>query len=162
MADPLKDMIRSLYRGAGFDEETINRKIEGDLKEVPCDLLMGRTPRYAMQTLGGDWGRAMIDENFWVHQWKSRRSLVPGLVVVDDVRYDNEGEAVWDLGGLTVEVDRGLDPVLTGEASAHASENGIKPELVHFTIDNSGPPASLYEALSEIVYVHYYGDEAHE
>ena len=31
--------------------------IEGALKEVPCELLGGKTPRYAMQTLGTEWGR---------------------------------------------------------------------------------------------------------
>jgi hypothetical protein len=48
-AGPLKAMLRAL----GLDE----REIEGDLKEQPCQLLAGHTPRRAMQTLGTEWGR---------------------------------------------------------------------------------------------------------
>ena len=42
-AKPIKDMMRTL----GLDD----RHIEGHLKEEPCDLLDGETPRWAMQSL---------------------------------------------------------------------------------------------------------------
>jgi hypothetical protein len=43
-AGPLKSMCMAL----GLTEA----HIEGHLKEVPCELLCGQTPRHAMQTLG--------------------------------------------------------------------------------------------------------------
>lgn len=116
-AGPLKDMLR----GFGLTE----RHIEGDLKEVPCDILGGKTPRYAMQTLGLEWGRDIISPSLWVDAW-SRRAAT-GLVVCDDCRFPNEAAAVRALGGIIVRVVR---PGLVG-GSEHASEsgqNGIEPD----------------------------------
>ena len=56
-ADPLKNMLRAI----GLTDQ----HIEGDLKEVPCDMLLGQTPRHAMQTLGTEWGRGCIGGEFW-------------------------------------------------------------------------------------------------
>ena len=61
MAEPLKSMLKAL----GLTEQ----QIDGDLKEVPCELLGGKTPRHAMQTLGTEWGRDLISQNLWVKAW---------------------------------------------------------------------------------------------
>jgi hypothetical protein len=101
-AGPLKDMLRVL----GLDD----RHLYGDLKEAPCDLLGGVTPRAAMQTLGHEWGRETVYPNIWVDTAK-RRALdilkYEGRVVFDDVRYSNEAAAIKDLGGVTVRLFRG-------------------------------------------------------
>ena len=47
-ADTIKDMLRVL----GLSDE----QLDGNLKEVPTDLLYGKTPRWAMQSLGTEWG----------------------------------------------------------------------------------------------------------
>lgn len=107
-AGPLKAMMRQL----GLTDE----HIEGALKEVPCALLGGKTPRYAMQTIGTEWGRDMISPSLWIDVWKERvKSL--DLVVTEDVRFPNEAEAVRALGGVLVRIERGdtFKP-------AHASE----------------------------------------
>src|SRR5262245_6513313 len=61
-AGPLKNMMTCL--------QLTDAEIEGMLKEQPCDLLCGKTPRYAMQTIGTEWGRALIGEDLWVNAWK--------------------------------------------------------------------------------------------
>ena len=58
-AQGLKEMMRAL--GLTDDE------IEGVRKEMPCERLNGRTPRYAMQTLGTEWGRTHMGQDFWVN-----------------------------------------------------------------------------------------------
>lgn len=121
MASPLKDMLRAI----GLTED----HIEGQLKEVPCDLLMGQTPRHAMITLGTEWGRDIIHPDLWVTIAKSRiaTALASGLsVVVDDVRYDNEAEVIRDLGGVVVALERGA-----GRSIAHKSEAGVKADMTH-------------------------------
>lgn len=95
MADPLKNMLRVF----GLTEE----EIEGSLKEVPCDKLCGSTPRWAMQTLGTEWGRNCLGRDLWVEAWlreveKSTRSVV----IVDDVRFFNEAVTVQQNGGHLV------------------------------------------------------------
>ena len=121
-ADPLKNMLRSLYRDAGLDDETIERKLEGDLKEQPCEVLRGKTPRQAMRWLGTEWGRDLIAPDFWTELW-ARRAFPHRNVVVEDCRFDNEAEAVRRAGGLVVAV---LRPSLDAAADGcHVSEAGI-------------------------------------
>lgn len=127
-AGPLKDMMRAL----GLTEA----EIEGDRKEVPCDLLCGATPRHAMQTIGTEWGRMLIHPDLWVRAWE-RRASTGGLVVADDCRFLNEAAAVRRLGGAVIQIFR------TGqEANAHASEHqGIKPD--HIIVNDADVPALL-------------------
>lgn len=140
-ADGLKDMLRALGMSDGW--------IEGDLKETACPTLLGHTPRYAMQTLGTEWGRKCIGEDFWVRYWTQRvrgrqaTSMARGIVV-DDVRYLNELDAVAGLGGRLWWVERpGVRP-----ASTHSSEHGLVGELARFeAIRNGGELAGLADII---------------
>jgi hypothetical protein len=99
--DPLKKMMRALG--------LTTRHVDGDLKEKPCALLDGQTPRWAMQTIGTEWGRKLISENIWVKAWEktARKALKKGTsVVADDVRFQNEVDAIYALGGVMIRVDR--------------------------------------------------------
>lgn len=113
-AGPLKDMMRAI----GLTED----QIEGAFKEKPTAYLCGKTPRRAMQTLGTEWGRKCIGEDFWVGIWAIRVATVlkqGGRVVVDDCRFANEAVAIRKLGGDILEVvGRG------GIAGGHESERG--------------------------------------
>lgn len=116
-AGPLKAMMAAL----GLTHE----QIEGREKETPCDLLGGKTPRYAMQTIGTEWGRDLIANDLWVRAWKAAVAAIPAgvPVVVDDCRFPNEAEAVQAAGGILVRVDRPG----AGTASIHASEQHALP-----------------------------------
>jgi len=110
-AGPLKAMIAAI----GLDE----RHIEGALKETPIEELCDNTPRYAMQTLGTEWGRKCMGEDFWVNLWRDNASRHT-RVVVDDCRFPNEARAVKAMGGVIWEITgRG------GIAGGHESERGI-------------------------------------
>jgi hypothetical protein len=123
-AGTLKKMMVTL--GLSLDE------IDGDRKEKPCALLCGKTPRHAMQTIGTEWGRDLIGEDVWVNAWKHAVSKLPETanVVVDDVRFANEAQAIRDMGGIVVLVERGITS--TGN---HASE-AINFET-DFVLDNT-------------------------
>lgn len=106
-AAPLKAMLRAFYGACGLTEDEIERRIEGDLKEEPCALLGGKTPRFAMQTLGTEWGRVMIAPDLWVNAWANRAANeIEGgrRVVCDDCRFENEAEAIHTLDGKIVEI----------------------------------------------------------
>lgn len=98
--------------------------------------LPGRTysPRYLAQTLGTEWGRA-IDTEFWVHVTESLiHRDAPSRVVITDVRFDNEAKWIQRQGGLVIEILRpDAAPV-----NQHASELGVHPNLIDFTIVNDG------------------------
>jgi hypothetical protein len=109
LADPLKNMLRSLLRDAGIDGVTIERCLEGDLKEVPLEVLCGRTPRHAMMTLGNEW-RDLLDNKLWsyIAKGKIKDLLAKGKrVVVDDIRYPFELDILGELGATRWAVTRG-------------------------------------------------------
>lgn len=100
-AEVLKNMLRTL----GLTDE----EIEGDLKHEPSLILLGATPRWAMQSLGTEWGRNCIDEDIWAYAWKRRVSdiIADGAyarrgVVVDDCRFLNEARFIRDFHPSTI------------------------------------------------------------
>lgn len=108
-AEPMKNMLRAYFSCCGLSDFDIDRRIEGDLKETPDDLLCGKTPRYAMQTLGTEWGRALIGESIWSDAWTTRakEAVLSGQnVVTDDVRFDTEEAEVRKLDGIMIKVVR--------------------------------------------------------
>ncbi len=135
-AGPLKSMMRALGLG--------EREIEGDLKEAPCRLLGGKSPRQAMQLLGTEWGRDLIHPELWVNVAMANAAAVldqGGRVVFDDTRFPNEVAAVRDMGGKVFRVTRpGVGPVNT-----HASDNIRLPHDLE--IFNSRSIAGLQEAV---------------
>lgn len=146
-ANALKEMLRTLLRYRGADEAMIERMIEGDLKEVRASLLGGRTPRYAMQTLGTEWGRDVIDADLWVDtETAAILARKPAKIVFDDVRYPNEVAAIRRLGGEIWRVSRTIadhEHAKSGVAAAasHPSESlGAIPDRL---LGNYGYRAEL-------------------
>lgn len=113
--------LKAMMRTIGLND----RHIEGDLKEVPSKLLCGKTPRYAMQTIGTEWGRDLIGPDLWPNIWFDTACDVldqGGRVVVDDCRFANEAARVRELHGVIYEL-RGRG----GIAGDHVSES-YRPE----------------------------------
>lgn len=117
-AGPLRAMLRALGLTA--------RELEGDLKERPSRLLGGKTPRWALQSLGTEWGRDCIDPDLWVRAWAAAIEGKP-RVVVDDVRFANEVAAIRHLGGRVARIVRPrLAAILTDR---HAMANAAHPHI---------------------------------
>lgn len=140
-AYPLKSMIAAL----GFDRSVLDGPAAG--KELPLDVFGGRTLREAMQTLGTEWGRAQFGEDFWI------RMLARGLdglsaVVADDVRFENEAQAIHDRGGIVVRLVR--DGAGSSVGSSHVSEqlDHIKTD---FEIHNDLSIDALERALPGLI-----------
>lgn len=109
MADPLKNMVRSLLRDAGIDPSTIELYVEGDLKEVPIPELGGTTSRRLMMTLGDEW-RNMHGHLLWANIATAKIASLLALgkkVVVDDIRYPFEIEAMSKFNPFKLAVTRG-------------------------------------------------------
>lgn len=139
-AAPLKAMLAAL----GLAPE----EIDGPARNRPHPLLRGRTPRHAMQTLGGEWGRGLIAPDLWValaSQAIVRQRAAGCDVVVDDCRYPDEAEMIRALGGEVVRIVRSPPPsdALWGPESRHASERPLPAGLVRAEILNDGAPALL-------------------
>jgi len=139
MSGPLKDMLRAI----GLTD----RHIEGDLKEVSCDLLCGKTPRYAMQTLGTEW-RNLIGVKLWSNIWLDRARNRPAHVclVTEDVRFPHEVEAIRDVGGVIFKIVRPGNALNVGQ---HPSESYDLP--FDLLISNDGNLNRLFSQVDRVM-----------
>lgn len=143
-AAPLKGMLANFLQNCHLDTITIDRMLNGDLREESTPYFCGRSPRYAMQTLGTEW-RELIHKNLWVETWTRDVQAVMECgvdVVVDDCRFLHEAERVRQLKGKIVRINRA--GYLT---SLHPSEfefTKIKPDCV---VINNGTKESMFNQL---------------
>jgi hypothetical protein len=116
-------------------------------KEAPRAELGGKSIRFLLQTLGTEWGRVQMHQDFWVDMWMQGRTHFDHAVA-DDVRFINEERAIRQLGGVLVRVDR----LGAGSKSggAHSSENVhlLKPDYI---IQNDGDLDDLEDAVAQLV-----------
>lgn len=143
-AGPLKDMVRALLAGMGFDNRTRERMVEGDLKENPVPGLGGTTPRMLMQTLGTEWGRKAVEDGLWVNIALSKAASlrdndVP--VVIDDLRFPNEYAALRAAGATIIKVTR---PGITAN-STHGSEGLLDGHYFDLELVNDGTVRDLQQ-----------------
>ena len=100
--------------------------------------------RRLLQTLGIG-ARHVFGEDFWVNQ--ALRPGLPEKVVVTDVRFPNEMQAIWALNGKIWRVERpGIGPV-----NDHISEHAIKDEPVDLHINNTGTLEDLEKTVHNLM-----------
>lgn len=93
MADVLKDMLKAMG--------LTHAQVDGCEKEIPLAILGGKTPRYAMRTIGTEW-RNMISRRLWSDIIYERiKMLSVGhsdlRVVIDDCRFPHEVDTFPDM-----------------------------------------------------------------
>lgn len=119
-SQPMKDAVKALY---GWNDLVL----ETDLKDVP-DPTWGITPRQAMVHMA-ETTKKLVSEDFFVHrlfhQWNGES------IVITDVRFDNEVQAIHHFGGITIKIER-------ADVPRHEFEDGIDDLKTTRTIKNSG------------------------
>jgi hypothetical protein len=133
-ADPLYECISVI---TGISVAGLQQR---DAKEAVIPWL-GKSPRQMLQTLGTEWGRETVNPHIWIRIAIER--AIPHLatgrgVVITDVRFDNEAQAIVDAGGEVWRVIRPGWKCLDDGTAAHQSEAGVSEHLIARTIDNSG------------------------
>lgn len=133
-AKPLKEVCHILFGGteANWYGDFKNEKLP------EWSLLLGEgfsTPRRILQTVGADLFRDKVYHDFWV--LVARRYIADifqneqcGLVVIDDVRFDNEAEMLRneDYNTTIVKITRDTD----APKDSHASERGVTGHLIDY------------------------------
>lgn len=76
--------------------------------------------------------REVLGESTWVDHALDKAERIGGRVVITDVRFDNEAQAIRDRGGVVLRVTR---PGV-GAANDHVSERGVSDDLVDLTVGN--------------------------
>lgn len=131
LAGELRRLVE--FRGGEFHEKPFAGPLKAMLAVIgvstlekdknAVDARFGVSPRILMQTLGTEWGRK-INPDCWLNVWRSQLPST-GLVVVPDVRFENEAHAIRELGGTLIHVTRPVTADMLA-VPAHASEAGIK------------------------------------
>ena len=131
-ASPLKRMLSAL----GVSD----RHLYGtpDEKEEPLGILGGKSARQAMQLLGTEWGRDAICADLWVRAWHVAVSKKAGwLIVADDLRFQNEADAIKALGGVVVCVLKKPAALATSDlTNLHRSQEFFKIPRDHIIVND--------------------------
>lgn len=135
-ADPIYDAVSAI---TGLSRRQL---ADRSLKEQPIEWL-GRSPRELLQTLGTEWGRNIVHDEIWIRRAMKRASEARGLVVITDVRFDNEADAIHRAGGDVWQVRRPG----AGIPGGHSSEAGVSDHLIDLRIDNHGTVCDLAAAV---------------
>lgn len=124
-AGPIKEMLKTL----GLSES----QIEGDDKNQNSDLLCGNSPRYAMQTLGTEWGRTLIGKSIWSNIIMDKIEESTDHIVCDDLRFISEYE---DMLYLNPTIIRVYDKKTRNNDLTHGSESEINEIPADLIIEN--------------------------
>lgn len=141
-ADSLKETCRAAF---GFTQE----QLYGSEKMI-VDAYWDMTPVEALQKVGTNLFRDGFDEDFWV---KSAVKKINKLrrVVISDVRFPNEVEAIHDLGGIVIRVDRPNRPD-TGRDPNHPSETALDGiEYYDSLILNDGTLSEYHDKIGQTI-----------
>lgn len=112
MGQAIKDMLRVL----GLTEDELTGPPE--IRASPSTRLAGKSPRFAMQTLGTDWGRMMISPCIWADALARRLELMNDdsgrRIIIDDLRFPEDFAVLERMGGVLVRIRR---PTVSRERS---------------------------------------------
>jgi hypothetical protein len=151
-ADGLKAMLGSYLFLYGHSAEEVDYMLENPIgKELPTEALMGQTPRWAMQSLGTEWGRKLIHDDLWWSLMRKRLLLAKEQnknVVITDLRFLNEAMLLYSLGGTVIRITRP-----NTVAGFHQSEKELDLIVPQYTIANNGTTEELLSKVSSILKV---------
>ena len=129
LASPIKNMLSAI----GIDEPS------RELKETQLEGF-DFSYRKAAQTLGTEWGRA-VDKDLWLKLGRQRWRGCKTSLVITDVRFDNEAEAIITDGGVIWEITGRSYNI--GGVAGHLSERGIDEAFVSAKFINTGTKEDL-------------------
>lgn len=162
------DLVYGAVSGATLFSTTFIK--DNKKRQVP-GLPEGITFRKLLQTMGTEWGRQQVCDDFWVRMWKiSVNNYLASLsghhgvgtqgIIVDDIRFVNEIMAVHELGGVVIycqlETAQDAEPQL----DLHVSETSIGPSQCDSLVMNDfGSPhfadgffhTGIMAALNEVI-----------
>lgn len=120
-ADPLRLAASAIF--ALSVESFTDRALKEEVVEY-----WGISRRDMCQLLGTEATKPVFGDNIWLKRWFLSYSAVRDTdhVVVPDVRFDVEAEAIRRLGGVIIHIVR-PGAGLLGAAGEHSSEAGVTP-----------------------------------
>lgn len=99
----LKTMLESYLQYVGV--ENTKDYTDGLFKNHRSRYFCDKDFRHIMQSLGTDWGRNMVGQDFWIRAWNMKIKNLE-RIVVSDVRFPDEVETIRDKGGIIIKIHR--------------------------------------------------------
>lgn len=130
-ATTLKQMTETFLHHTGMSPLERTQRVYGSRKEEVIPSL-GVTTRHIMQTIGTEWGRDCIDPDVWVRVTLSKAANLMkhgNSVVIDDLRFPNEYDAIHAAGGDTWRIVRPDARVTVSHASEGQLDGVQMPEI---------------------------------
>lgn len=140
-----KDFVCSILRNKIHPIQSVRLAFADALKQE-ISLAVGKPVSYIdehkdnfrliLQGWGTDYRRRLFGERYWLDKWEAAYEFVQNgeiLVIVPDVRFENEAILVREKGGIIVQIVPKNNKV---ELDSHSSEQGIQQEHVTFQIVN--------------------------
>ena len=139
-ANTLKDAVASIF---GWDRTLLEgRTNEARVWREQVDTWWAEkleipylTPRWVLQYWGTDVLRNNFHNNIWIASLENKLRKTKDNIVISDVRFPNEIDAIKQAGGIIVRIKRGADPNW----------------FVHAEILNQGPGAPSYQEAKEYI-----------
>lgn len=150
-AAPLKLAAAAVLEAWGLSDVAATRAIF-DTKDSPIAQLGGLTGRAVLASFG-PWAREAAGADIWVRRAfaKIRPLLRKGVsVVIDDVRFENEAQAIRDAGGCIVRVTKDSAAADTKHAQMPTE---ARLEALEFSaiLHNTGTLGTLRQDIKELV-----------
>jgi hypothetical protein len=177
-ANTLKDAVACVF---GWDRTLL----EGRTKEArewreqrdewwSTRLGMDITPRWILQYWGTDVCRKSFHNDIWIASLENKIRKTGDNIVISDVRFPNEIDAIHNAGGLVVRIKRGQDPKWFAAAEIynrgpdgnsrwsislatleklkiHASEYSWVGGKIDHTVYNDSTIDQLYEQIESLI-----------
>jgi hypothetical protein len=120
-----ESFAKPLKEAAGIIFGLTSDQLCGDAK-MEVDEFWGITPREILQRMGTEAMRNGFDADIWVKSFVRRVThyYPDKCVLIGDVRFPNEANAIHELGGYLVRLDRNVPEGAPGEDS-HPSEMAL-------------------------------------
>jgi hypothetical protein len=127
------------------------------------------TPRWVLQYWGTEVCRIGFHKDIWVAAVENKLNKTPGNVVITDARFANELNAIKDLNGTLVRIERGPRPIWYENArlfnifndtlnldilkkhNVHASEYSSIGLKYDYLIDNNQTKQDLFAQVESII-----------
>lgn len=140
-ADPLKEYVMAKFDLGHSDVYTQ----EGKSKVIEW---LGVTVREVLQREGTELTRDPWGQDFWIlhMQNKIKKLADNAVVIIPDVRFEDEAKFVKDAGGVLIQIQRQGLEVDTG----HRSEQGIGSVVPDFVVHNNGSISDLGEEADRV------------
>lgn len=131
------------------------------------------TPRWVLQYWGTEVCRQGFHDDIWISSLENKMRKTKDNIVISDVRFPNEIQAIHRAGGIVVRVKRGPDPEWYQDAlvvnqgdmnlgyviskqrlndlGIHSSETSWIGGKIDHTIENNSTIDDLYSAIEKLV-----------